>query len=49
MNSFYLESVKVSSDPTRAGGGIGRRARFRTVWGNPWRFESSLAHNLLVS
>jgi hypothetical protein len=22
-------------------GGIGRRVRLRTVWGNPWRFESS--------
>ncbi len=23
----------------------GRRARFRTWWGNPWRFESSPAHS----
>src|SRR5438477_4194295 len=22
-------------------GGTGRRVRLRTVWGNPWRFESS--------
>src|SRR5437762_10303184 len=22
-------------------GGIGRRVRLRTVWGNPWRFESA--------
>jgi hypothetical protein len=26
------------------GGGIGRRARFRSWWGNPWRFESSPRH-----
>jgi hypothetical protein len=25
----------------RSRGGIGRRVRLRTVWGNPWRFESS--------
>ena len=25
----------------RSCGGTGRRARLRTVWGNPWRFESS--------
>src|ERR1700736_3152950 len=25
-------------------GGIGRRVRLRTVWGNPWRFESSREH-----
>ena len=28
----------------RARGVIGSRARFRTVWSNPWRFESSRAH-----
>ena len=28
-------------------GGIGRRARFRSVWANPpWRFESSRPHQL---
>ena len=27
-------------------GGIGRRVRLRTVWGNPWRFESSREHHL---
>jgi hypothetical protein len=26
-------------------GGIGRRVRLRTVWGNPWRFESSREHH----
>src|SRR3989442_6623062 len=25
-------------------GGIGRRVRLRTVWGNPWRFETSREH-----
>ena len=30
---------------SRASGEIGRHVRFRSVWGNPWRFESSLAHN----
>lgn len=29
---------------SRASGETGRRARFRSVWSNPWRFESSLAH-----
>ena len=28
------------------GGGIGRRAGFRYLWGNPWRFESSPGHHL---
>ena len=27
-------------------GGIGRRVRLRTVWGNPWRFESSREQRL---
>lgn len=27
-------------------GGIGRRVRLRTVWGNPWRFESSREQSL---
>ena len=38
-------------ESTRASGGIGRRAGFRTQWAiSPWRFESSLAHgNLEVS
>ena len=30
----------------RSRGGIGRRVRLRTVWGNPWRFESSREHHL---
>ena len=30
-------------------GGIGRRVRLRTVWGNPWRFESSREHSHLHS
>src|ERR1700746_1117169 len=31
----------IMSGLARSRGGIGRRVRFRTVWGNPWRFESS--------
>jgi hypothetical protein len=30
-------------------GGIGRRVRLRTVWGNPWRFESSREQTWLLS
>jgi hypothetical protein len=30
-------------------GGIGRRVRLRTVWGNPWRFESSREQRYLLS
>ena len=30
----------------RRSGGIGRRARLRGVWGNPWGFESPLRHHL---
>ena len=29
-------------------GGIGRRVRLRTVWGDPWRFESSREHHPLT-
>src|SRR6266481_4359295 len=29
-------------------GGIGRRVRLRTVWGNPWRFESSREQFLIT-
>src|SRR3990172_11500116 len=29
----------------RRSGGIGRRARLRGVWGNPWGFESPLRHH----
>jgi hypothetical protein len=32
---------RMISPPQRSRGGIGRRVRLRTVWGNPWRFESS--------
>jgi hypothetical protein len=30
-------------------GGIGRRVRLRTVWGNPWRFESSREQSHFLS
>src|SRR5438876_7239553 len=33
--------------PTTCGrGGIGRRAALRSLWGNPWKFESSRPHHL---
>src|SRR6478609_12137927 len=28
-------------------GGIGRRAALRSLWGNPWKFESSRPHHSL--
>lgn len=28
----------------RESGGIGRRAGFRILWGNPWEFKSPLSH-----
>ena len=43
-------TLRIVVDP-RSRGGIGRRVRLRTVWGNPWRFESSreqFARPLLV-
>lgn len=34
--------------PTTGGrGGIGRRAALRSLWGNPWKFESSRPHQLI--
>ena len=30
-------------------GGIGRRAALRSLWGNPWKFESSRPHHFLAS
>lgn len=34
--------------PTTCGrGGIGRRAALRSLWGNPWKFESSRPHQNL--
>src|SRR5205807_1425635 len=33
-----------SANFSRSRGGTGRRVRLRTVWGNPWRFESSREH-----
>ena len=29
---------------TSGRGGIGRRAALRSLWGNPWKFESSRPH-----
>ncbi len=39
----------VGAPSAGASGGIGRRAGLRIPWGNPWRFESSLAHQLSVA
>lgn len=42
----YLHSLCGDSPhSTRSRGGTGRRVRLRTVWGNPWRFESSREHH----
>ena len=30
-------------------GGIGRRAALRSLWGNPWKFESSRPHQFFFS
>lgn len=30
---------------SRSGGGIGRRAGLRILWGNPWGFDSPLEHS----
>jgi hypothetical protein len=38
----------VSSTAVRERGGTGRRAGFRSRWGNPWGFESPRSHPLLT-
>lgn len=31
-----------------ARGGTGRRATLRSLWGDPWRFESSRTHQIVI-
>ncbi|RVA18545.1 hypothetical protein EN935_35500, partial [Mesorhizobium sp. M7D.F.Ca.US.004.03.1.1] len=39
---FATRREPVGSGSTTCGrGGIGRRAALRSLWGNPWKFESS--------
>ena len=39
---------KLSAPTTCGRGGIGRRAALRSLWGNPWKFESSRPHHFLL-
>jgi hypothetical protein len=39
------ELAVVSSTAARERGGTGRRAGFRSRWGNPWGFESPRSHS----
>jgi hypothetical protein len=42
---FATRREPVGSGSTTCGrGGIGRRAALRSLWGNPWKFESSRPH-----
>ncbi len=41
----YMQPRRRKSALPRCGrGGIGRRAALRSLWGNPWKFESSRPH-----
>src|SRR3989344_8254450 len=44
---FSFFANKMIKLALRRGGGIGRRARFRTVCRKEWRVESSSRHNIL--
>ncbi len=39
------EPVRTGPVVTCGRGGIGRRAALRSLWGNPWKFESSRPHH----
>ena len=44
----YMQPRRSNSALPRCGrGGIGRRAALRSLWGNPWKFESSRPHQVL--
>lgn len=52
MASVFCSINDLQSPPTRASspshcsrGGIGRRVRLRSAWGNSWRFKSSREHH----
>jgi hypothetical protein len=42
---FRRNRVATGSFVTCGRGGIGRRAALRSLWGNPWKFESSRPHH----
>ena len=41
--------IRVATECMSPGGGIGRRAWFRSMCLRVWRFESSLGHQVLVT
>ena len=41
---LHAASRSVPAPTTCGRGGIGRRAALRSLWGNPWKFESSRPH-----
>lgn len=44
-NDLLQAAGRTVPAPTTCGrGGIGRRAALRSLWGNPWKFESSRPH-----
>ena len=46
LSRFIISRNKKRYNERSRSVGTGRQARFRTVWGNPWRFESSLRHSM---
>lgn len=48
-NDLLHAASRLVPAPTTCGrGGIGRRAALRSLWGNPWKFESSRPHQYLL-
>ena len=46
-NDLLHAASRLVPAPTTCGrGGIGRRAALRSLWGNPWKFESSRPHQM---
>ena len=45
---LYICNILLLYFVMRRGGGIGRRAGLRILWGNSWRFKSSPRHHILV-
>lgn len=45
INATLRAGTPFPADGSRSGGGIGRRARLRILWGNLWGFESPLEHS----
>ena len=49
-NDLLHAASRLVPAPTTCGrGGIGRRAALRSLWGNPWKFESSRPHHSLLA